>query len=179
MIHVGHDEWRMEKDVCELCRGKDYNELYAKDLTKIYQYLKKRGIQVAIWGDHLMESVYGKDFQVWKTSTGYQYKIPASLRPSQVDSLIPKDILVFNWFWNDVNNDKQLSKFGFRQVYGNLRPDISNWTDRSKINGVLGGAPSSWAATTEFNIGKDQLSDFLGGANLLWSKHPGTRQGRL
>jgi hypothetical protein len=171
MIHIGHDEWRMEKDVCALCRGKDYNELYAKDLTKIYQYLKKKGIQVAIWGDHLMESVYGKDFQVWKTSTGYQYKIPASLKPAQVDSLIPKDILVFNWFWNDINNDKQLSKFGFRQVYGNLRPDIPAWNDRKKIAGVLGGAPSSWAATTEGNIGKDQLLDFLGGANLLWSKH--------
>ena len=171
MIHVGHDEWRMEKDVCDSCRGKDYNDLYAKDLTKIYQYLKKKGIQVAIWGDHLLESVYGKNFQVWKTSTGYEYKIPASLRPDQVEKLIPKDILIFNWFWNDINNDKQVSQFGFRQVYGNLRADIGQWNQRKAIQGVLGGAPSSWAATTEGNIGKDQLLDFLGGANLLWSKH--------
>jgi hypothetical protein len=171
MIHVGHDEWRMEKDVCDSCRGKDYNELYAKDLTKIYQHLKKKGIQVAIWGDHLLESVYGKNFQVWKTSTGYEYKIPASLRPDQVEKLIPKDILIFNWFWNDMNNDKQVSQFGFRQVYGNLRADIGQWDLRKTITGVLGGAPSSWAATTEDNIGKDQLLDFLGGANLLWSRH--------
>ena len=26
-IHIGHDEWRMEKDLCELCKGKDYGEL--------------------------------------------------------------------------------------------------------------------------------------------------------
>ncbi len=171
MIHVGHDEWRMEKDVCDLCRGKDYNELYAKDLNNIYKYLSKRGIQVAIWGDHLLESVYGKNFQVWKTSTGYEYKIPASLKPDQVEKLIPKDILIFNWFWNDINNDKQVSEFGFRQVYGNLRPDIGQWDQRKTIQGVLGGAPSSWAGTTEGNIGKDQIFDFLGGANLLWSKH--------
>jgi hypothetical protein len=169
MVHIGHDEWRMEKDICDLCRGKDYNELYARDLSTIYGFLKKKGVQVAIWGDHLLESVYGKEFQVWKTSTGYQYKIPASLRPDQVEKLVPKDILVFNWFWNDVENDRQLSRFGFRQVYGNLRPDISEWDARETIPGVLGGAPSSWAGTTERNFGKDQLYDFLSGANLLWS----------
>jgi hypothetical protein len=52
-----------------------------------------------------------------------------------------------------------------------LRADIGQWDQRKSIQGVLGGAPSSWAATTESNIGKDQLVDFLGGANLLWSKH--------
>jgi hypothetical protein len=171
MIHVGHDEWRMEKDLCDLCRGKDYNELYAKDLNTIHDYLSKKNIKIAIWGDHLLESVYGKNFQVWKSSSGYEYKIPASLRPDQVEKLIPKDILIFNWFWNDVNNDRQVSEFGFRQVYGNLRPDISQWNERKSIHGVLGGAPSSWAATTEYNFGKDQLFDFLAGANLLWSRH--------
>lgn len=171
MIHVGHDEWRMEKDICELCRGKDYGELYANDLKKIHDHLAKKGIKTAIWGDHLLESVSEKDHQTWKSSTGYQYKIPGALRPEQVLKLIPKDILVFNWFWNDINNDKQLSGFGFKQVYGNLRADINNWNERDKIKGVLGGAPSSWAGTTEYNIGKDQLFDFLSAANLLWSEH--------
>ncbi len=124
MIHVGHDEWRMEKDICKLCRGKDYGQLFADDLNKIHNYLAKKGIKTAIWGDHLLESVTQKDHQTWKTSTGYEYKIPGALRPEQVLQLIPKDILIFNWFWNDVKNDKQLAAFGFEQVYGNLRPDI-------------------------------------------------------
>lgn len=171
MIHVGHDEWRMEKDLCELCRGKDYGLLYANDLKKIHGYLAIKGIKTAIWGDHLLESVTQKDHQTWKSSSGYQYKIPGALRPEQVVQIIPKDILVFNWFWNDVKNDKQVSDFGFKQVYGNLRANIDDWKNRDKIKGVLGGAPSSWAATTEYNIGKDQLTDFLGSANLLWSKH--------
>ncbi|HET6993414.1 MAG TPA: family 20 glycosylhydrolase [Chitinophagaceae bacterium] len=171
MIHVGHDEWRMEKDICELCRGKDYGELYANDLRKIHDYLAAKGIKTAIWGDHLLESVTEKDHQTWKSSTGYTYKIPGALRPEQVSKLIPKDILVFNWFWSDIKNDQQVSAFGLKQVYGNLRADIGEWTERYKIKGVLGGAPSSWAASTEFNIGKDQLTDFLGSANLLWSQH--------
>ena len=169
MIHVGHDEWRVEKGANPLTRGKDYGKLFADDLNKIHDYLMKKGIKIGIWGDHLLESVQGKDYRVWKTSTGYEYKIPGAMKPEQVLDLIPKDILVFNWFWNDINNDRQLSDFGFQQVYGNLIPEIGNFPDRKQIKGVLGGAPSSWAATTEFNIGKDQLYDFLGSANLLWS----------
>jgi hypothetical protein len=171
MIHVGHDEWRMEKDLCVLCKGKDYGKLFADDLIKIHGYLAAKGIKTAIWGDHLLESVTEKDHQTWKSSTGYTYKIPGALKPEQVMKLIPKDILIFNWFWNDINNDKQVSDFGFQQVYGNLRADITDWNQRGNIKKLLGGAPSSWAATTEMNFGKDQLFDFLGSANLLWSKH--------
>ncbi len=169
IIHVGHDEWRMEKDICELCKGKDYGELYAGDLTKIHDYLSKKGIKIAIWGDHLLESVTEKDHQTWKSSSGYQYKIPGALSPEQVLKLIPKDIIIFNWFWDDINNDKQVSDFGFQQVYGNFRPDIDKWSERFNIKGVLGGAPSSWAGTTEHNFGKDQIFDFLACSNLLWS----------
>lgn len=169
IIHIGHDEWRMEKDLCELCKGKDYGELYAADVIKIHDYLAEKGIKVALWGDHLLESVTEKEFQTWKSSAGYEYRIPGALRPEQVLKLIPKDILVFNWFWDEPSNDKQVSEFGFRQVYGNLRADIGQWDERHNTKGLLGGAPSSWAATTEFNFGKDQLIDFLGCSNLLWS----------
>ncbi len=171
IIHIGHDEWRMEKNLCDLCRGKDYGQLYADDVTKIHDYLAKKGIKTALWGDHLLESVTKKDHQEWKSSTGYKYNIPGALTPEQVLKLIPKDIIVFNWFWSNINNDKQVSDFGFKQVYGNFTPEITGWDERVKLKGLLGGAPSSWAATTEKNFGKDLIYDFLGTANLLWSRH--------
>ena len=37
-----------------------------------------------------------------------------------------------------------------------------------KRTSIIGGAPSVWFATNEIGFGKDQLSDFLGGANMLW-----------
>jgi hypothetical protein len=140
-------------------------------MTKIHDYLNKKGIKTAIWGDHLLESVTEKDHQTWTSSTGYQYFIPGALRSEQVIKLIPKDVIIFNWFWDDINNDRQVSDFGFKQVYGNFRPDIDKWSERAAIKGVLGGAPSSWAGTTALNFGKDQIFDFLGCANLLWSEH--------
>ncbi len=170
LIHIGHDEWRMEKDLCPLCKGKDYGELYAADVKKIHDYLAAKGIKIALWGDHLLESVTEHEFQTWKSSIGYTYKIPGALTPDQVKNLIPKDILVFNWFWDETGNDRQVSDFGFKQVYGNMRADINDWESRYATKGLLGGAPSSWAATTEFNFGKDQIVDFLGCSNLLWSK---------
>jgi hypothetical protein len=171
MIHIGHDEWRMEKNLCDLCRGKDYGQLYADDVIKIHDYLAAKGIRTALWGDHLLESVTHKDHQEWESSTGYKYNIPGALTADQVMKLLPKDILVFNWFWSDNKDDRQISDFGFSQVYGNFTPDINNWNERVKTKGLLGGAPSSWASTNEWNFGKDLIYDFLGTANLLWSDH--------
>jgi hypothetical protein len=47
---------------------------------------------------------------------------------------------------------------------------VQEYEQRAGSRGLIGGAPSSWAATTEFNFGKDLLHSFLGCANMLWSK---------
>jgi len=171
MIHIGHDEWRMPLDVCPLCRGKDYPELFAQDINKIHSYMSERGIRVAMWGDHLLESVRNAGPREGISSTGVHYQKPGALPPSLVMESIPKDILVFNWFWVDQEKDMELNDLGFRQVYGNFKPNISNWDERIQKVEVIGGAPSSWASSNELNFGKDLLVDFLGCANLLWSAH--------
>jgi hypothetical protein len=98
----------------------------------------------------------------------------------QVKRLIPKDILIFNWFWDSPKdedseqglgeeNEIALSDWGFRQVFGNFEPHIADFDRRAGRRGIIGGAPSSWAATNELNFGKDLMFDFLGCASLLWS----------
>lgn len=171
MIHIGHDEWRMPLDVCPRCRGKDYPELFAQDINKIHRYMSDRGIRVAMWGDHLLESVRNAGPREGISSTGVLYQKPGALPPSLVMESIPKDILVFNWFWVDQEKDMELNDLGFRQVYGNFKPNISNWNERIQKIELIGGAPSSWASSNELNFGKDLLLDFLGCANLLWSAH--------
>lgn len=169
MIHIGKDEWRMPVHVCPLCKDKDYTELFVQDVNKIYTYLNSKNVKVAMWGDHFMESVRGKGFREHETPNGEKYQVPGAITPEQVKQSIPKDILILNWFWGKQKNDLTVQNFGFKQIYGNFRPNISSWETRSKWPSVLGGAPSSWAATTELNFGKDLLYDFLGCANLLWS----------
>ncbi|XOV91563.1 MAG: glycoside hydrolase family 20 zincin-like fold domain-containing protein [Bacteroidota bacterium] len=172
MIHIGHDEWwGAPTGVCPRCKGKDYSRLFANDVNKIHDYLANKGIKVAMWGDYLLESVRNKGPQNRVSSTGVKYQTPGALPPEMVRESIPKDILVFNWFWVDQKKEKELYDLGLTQIYGNFKPNISNWDNRLPKVDVIGGAPSSWAATNEFNFGKDLMLDFLGCANLLWSPH--------
>jgi hypothetical protein len=172
MIHIGHDEWwGAPLGVCPLCKGKDPGKLFAQDVTKIHDYLGAKGIKVAMWGDYILESVRHKGTQKRVSSTGVKYETPGAMSPEIVKASVPKDILVLNWFWDSESKEMELNNFGFNQIYGNFEPTISNWSGRIKKINVIGGAPSSWAATNEFNFGKDLMLDFLGCANLLWSAH--------
>ena len=170
MIHIGHDEWwGAPLDVCPRCKGKDFSELFAGDINKIHDYMAGRGINIAMWGDYLLESVREKGPQHRTSSTGVKYMTPGGTRPEVVTKSIPKDILVLNWFWKDQDKEMELQKFGFKQIYGNFTPNISNWEERVKKIDLQGGAPSSWASTNEFNFGKDLIFDFLGCASFIWS----------
>ena len=185
IMHIGHDEWRMPLDRCPRCEGKDYRKLFLQDLDKIHGYLTSKGIRVAMWGDHLLESIRNRGRRDGLVAdTGFEYQRPGALTPEQVRSSVPKDILIFNWCWNEksnrsgraipnrgIHNDIQFEEWGFEQVYGNFTPNISQYEKRLELKGLIGGAPSSWIASTPFNFGKGSIRDFLGCANLLWSEH--------
>jgi len=177
MVHMGHDEWRMPWGVCPFCREKDLRELYAQDIRKIHDHLAQRGIKMSLYGDHLIEAVRGVRLQKASTRAGQFYETPGALSPEQVRNLIPKDILVYNWFWDERNraegegepNEIALDQWGFQQIFDNMEPSIQDYERRAARPGMIGGAPSSWAATNEFNFGKDLMFDFLGCEQLLWS----------
>ncbi len=174
MVHAGHDEWFAPFGLGPCCKDKDPGEVYGEDIRKVHGYLAKKGIRMAIWGDYLLERVRGKGLQKRSAPDGFAYQAPGAMAPPQVRALVPKDILIFNWFWNEEEGgettEAQLEEFGFRQVYGNMTPFIERYRERSKRSTIVGGAPSSWAATTEYNMSKDLLRDILGCSSLLWSK---------
>ena len=48
----------------------------------------------------------------------------------QVERLVPKDTLIFNWFWDEKNaleDEAQLDQMGFKQIYGNFTPGIRDY----------------------------------------------------
>ena len=136
MVHVGHDEWRMPLGVCRRCQGKDPTELFADDLNRIYAHLRGKGVRTAIWGDHLIQPLRGNKVRQAPNPKGTPYVMPGALTPEQVKARIPKDILMFNWFWDTRKeegldhglgeaNEAALSEWGFEQVFGNFRPDFA------------------------------------------------------
>jgi hypothetical protein len=179
MVHIGHDEMFFPIELCTPCKTTAAPLLWAQDVRRVHEHLAARGVKTAIYGDHLIESVRGVGQTPIKSKTGWAYNMPGALTPQQVSELIPKDIVICNWFWHDARaaegrgepNDIKLSDLGFQQVHANFLPDIQNYGRRSARKGVLGGAPSAWAATNEYVFGKDLMIDFLGTINLMWSTH--------
>ena len=176
-VHIGHDELFLPVDVSPQCRDNDIGELYGGDVNKIHHHLASRGIKTQLWGDMLLQSVRGSGLQKKSAPDGWTYNSPGGLTPDQVDRLIPKDCLIYNWFWNDEpdqqgsaeHNEAILDKMGFQQVFGNLNPKIEHYETRKKRPTLLGGAPSAWFGTNEIGFGKDLMSDFLGCSNILWT----------
>ncbi len=179
MIHAGHDELFAPMGLCPLCKDKDVGERFGEDLRKIHDHLSSRGITMAIWGDMLLEEVRGKGLQKTHTTDGWAMYSAGGMKPEQVARLVPKDILIFNWFWRKAeglwseqqaqNHEARLEQMGFRQIYGNFVPGIQNYDERRKRASLLGAAPSAWFATSEEGFGKDLLSDFLCGSALVWN----------
>ena len=178
MVHVGHDELFAPIGLCPKCGDRDIGERYGEDVSRIHSYLRKKNIDMAMWGDMLLESVRGKGLRAKRAPDGWNYKVAGGMTPEQVKRLIPKDILIFNWFWAKAegewseeqaeNNEEILDGMGFKQVYGNFGPTIENYSARSKRRTILGGAPSAWFATSESNFGRTVLTDVMGCGNILW-----------
>jgi hypothetical protein len=176
-VHIGHDELFLPVGVSPQCNDGDIGELYGKDVKKIHDHLALKGIKTQLWGDMLLQSVRGHGLHKNVTPDGWTYYSPGGLTPEQVERLIPKDCLIYNWFWSDNSgkkgaaelNESYLDKMGFQQVFGNFEPNIENYETRKKPTSLLGGAPSAWFATNEVGFGKDLMASFLGCSNILWA----------
>ena len=178
LVHVGHDELFAPIGLCPRCGDRDIGERYGEDVSRIHSYLRKKNIDMAMWGDMLLESVRGKGLRTKRAPDGWNYKVAGGMTPEQVNRLIPKDILIFNWFWAKAegewseeqaeNNEQILDRMGFTQVFGNFGPTIENYSARSKRRTILGGAPSAWFATSESNFGRTVITDVIGCGNILW-----------
>jgi hypothetical protein len=179
MIHAGHDELFAPVGLCPLCKDKDIGERFGEDVRKIHDYLARRGIKMAIWGDMLLQEVRGKGLQKSQTDDGWTFHAAGGMTPDQVARLVPKDVLIFNWFWHQEDgswdepqaeqHEARLEQMGFEQVFGNFVPGIQNYDARRKRSSLLGAAPSAWFATGEEGFGKDLLPDFLFCSTLLWN----------
>jgi hypothetical protein len=176
-IHIGHDELFLPVGVSPQCDDKDIGELYGQDVKKIHDHLASKGVKTQLWGDMLLQPVRGKGLQKNGTSDGWTYYSPGGLTPEQVERLIPKDCLIYNWFWSDDPdeqgpaelNEVALDKMGFQQIFGNFQPNIEHYEMRKKLSTLLGAAPSAWFATNEVGFGKELMATFLGCSNILWT----------
>ncbi|CAI6082060.1 family 20 glycosylhydrolase [Cohnella sp. JJ-181] len=162
-VHVGHDEY-YSIGLCERCKGKPAEELYAGDLRRIHAYLADKGVQTMIWCEKLIDAkdTSGKPWggaerpmKNHETGEPFGETIPPTY--TAIDR-VPKDIHMLHWYWQiDAAYDKLFLERGMRLVYGNFDgPSFLNWKERLGA-GAQGGIISNWSETAEGNLQRNGI----------------------
>lgn len=152
-VHLGHDEC-YQIGICPKCKDKDPADLFAHHVTRIYEYLKKRNLNMMIWGDMLQNTT--------------RYKTPPAI------DKIPKDIILLDFIWYFALNhdiEDHLLDHGFQVAFGNLYSShFPRFEKRIAKKGIIGGEISTWCRPDETVLGqKGKLYDIIYTANALWS----------
>ena len=89
-FHAGMDEvFYLADDNCPRCSGKDPAKLFAGEVTRISEYLEKRGARLWIWGDRLIDGSEN-GIGMWEGSTNHT--------ASAID-LIPTSVVIADWHY--------------------------------------------------------------------------------
>ena len=147
VINIGHDEL-FSIALCPRCADKKPENIYADDIIKIHDFLKKRGIRTAMWGEKLLPVVtrdrcvggLAKD----AVENGHRHCFPALFLCQQ---RIPKDVLILHWFYPyGIQYDFVYHTQGLEAIFGNLDPlDVEDWRLRIE-KGIHGGVVSNWGS---------------------------------
>jgi len=167
-VHIGHDEWRAGA-FCPRCKGKDTGELFAADVLKIYGWLKKRGIETWMWGDHFIDS-HNRLARSKHEGTVVRYEYPGTEKARDIIAAAAKDIHITNW--TGEAGDEVFKGLGWPYILGNFcGSDEQDWPGRVERGGLVGAEVSSWCAMDEFQLAKLNTPEAAYTSNLLWSSH--------
>jgi len=100
--------------------------------------------------------------------------------PALVAKACP-NLKITNWSWSQgPHADEELAALGWKFMYGNFNgPGFREWPKRSAQRACLGGEVSSWSASEEFELGRQQFVNATYSTNMLWSKRWPTRERAL
>ena len=146
-LHAGMDEvFYIGNDNCIRCSGKSKSELYANEVNLIYSFLKKRNVELMIWGDRMID---GKEtgLGMWEASENDTY--------GSID-LINKDVIIADWHYRRATktHDYFIEK-GFRLLtcpHNNKEVAKTQYDQyiNHKSKNYLGMVQTIWLTNQEF-----------------------------
>ena len=172
VVNIGHDEW-YSIGLCQRCREEKAADLYAKDINRIYEFLRERGIKTMLWGDKLLNAVsykgvhYGGSHIAYTTADGRKYCVPATYEAIEN---IPSDIVILNWYWRLCREyDKTFLDRGFPVLYGNFRP-LQIFDIHERMDGKIDGwCISNWSSLDPAHIQRNGIYIAIAyAASLFW-----------
>ena len=89
-FHAGMDEaFYIGMDGCPRCAGRNRAELFAREVTLVRNHLARRGVELWIWGDRLIDGAT-TGIGMWEASMNNTHRA--------ID-LIPKDVVINDWHY--------------------------------------------------------------------------------
>lgn len=157
-FHIGHDEildfQHNHKQIgfCEQCRKTSPDQLLARDITKIVEYLKSKDVQTMMWGDMLLAK------EQFPPTPGRAYFGGEPENTWNAINLIPKEVVVCDWHYGSDKDPRpeypSLGFFitkGFRTIgttwynLDNIR-DFTIAAESQQSPRILGMIISTWCA---------------------------------
>ena len=89
-FHAGMDEvFYIGEDKCPRCSGKDKARLFADEVNRVYNHLSKKGYELWIWGDRLLDG-RTSGLGMWEASMNNTYRA--------ID-MIPANVVICDWHY--------------------------------------------------------------------------------
>ncbi|MBN2451778.1 MAG: family 20 glycosylhydrolase [Lentisphaeria bacterium] len=161
MFHVGLDEITFEPiGQCERCRNAGGGELLAEEIGRLHDFLKSRGLRLAMWGDQLLVDHNGKYFQT------------AEALPK-----VPRDVVIFDWHYHAADAFPSVGFFreqGFEVVAsGWYEPlNVTGLSAEAHRNGVLGYGGTTWFAIDRIRSEIRLLTGMVLTGEATWRRAP-------
>jgi hexosaminidase len=181
IINIGHDEY-YSIGICEKCKNKKAEELFAEDIKKIYDYLANREIRTMIWGEKLLKDVYVRNagpfggaeikmyYPAWHINGGEVVgTIPATYKA--ID-LIPANVKILHWSWSlgEELEDQFLEK-KMDIVYGNFESYVFPDWSRHMQKDIKGAIISNWSTLDKTILQRNGiLFNMVYGYFMFWNK---------
>ena len=133
-VLIGHDE-ADHVGLCPRCKGKDPGDLFANHATRIYNYLKERGLKCMMWADNLQPP-------------------PVTRYPTaSAREKLPRDIVLLDFIWYfrlNMDTEDYLLSHDYKVAVGNLYSShFPRYKARIMKEGMVGGELSMWLMADE------------------------------
>lgn len=181
MVNIGHDEY-YSIGVCDRCKGRSGEEIFASDVAKIHTWLANKGIRTMIWSDKTLKDAYdkrhgyfgGAEQRRLDEATGEEIvAIPATYK--SID-MLPADVKHLHWLWDWGDKDghlldPQLADRKLDSVFGNfVGYQFVNWRNRVQA-GFTGAIISNWGTLGELVLQRNGiLFNVVFSYYMLWGR---------
>ncbi len=152
-VHIGHDEVYY-MGLCKNCKDTPHDVLFARDVNRIYNHLKSKGLRTMMWSDMIQPVT--------------KYQTPGAIK------MLPKDILMLDFIWYfhlGLDIEENLFPEGYEVIAGNLYSShYPRYRKRMTAPEMHGGQVSTWCEVNEYRMAKKgKFFDLTYTAEMLWN----------